>query len=87
MLSASILEGWISTATTKAFVKSPLATRLWTVHKEAGRSWPVISEDEVTDYLVMEAVSFYVGKEQEKLRKKQEIEQWKRDRDHLKRNG
>ena len=52
---------------------------MWRVHKEAGRPWPVICpEDDVIDYMVMEAVAIRVQREDEKLRKAQEREQWKK---------
>lgn len=46
------------------------STRLWRVHKEAGRPWPVIVDDDpVLDYMVMEAVAIKIRKEDEKAAK------------------
>ncbi len=40
---------------------SESSIRLWRVHKAAGRPWPVICpEDDVIDYMVMEAVAIKV---------------------------
>lgn len=40
---------------------SESSTRLWRVHRDAGRPWPVICpEDDLIDYMVMEAVSIKV---------------------------
>lgn len=57
---------------------STLATRLWRVCKEAGRPFPQVSDDDVTDYLVMEAVFIKAMAEQEKHQKEAE-EKAKRD--------
>ena len=46
------------------------STRLWRVHKEAGRPWPVVVHDDpVLDYMVMEAVAVKIRKEDEKAAK------------------
>jgi hypothetical protein len=66
-------------------VASGSSTRLWRVHKEAGRPWPVICpEDDVIDYMVMEAVALKVRHEDEKARKEAERKEWKSARSHLK---
>lgn len=52
---------------------SESSIRLWRVHKEAGRPWPVIcADDDVIDYMVMEAVAIRVGKRDAEDRKKAE---------------
>lgn len=61
---------------------SESSTRLWRVHKEAGRPWPVICEDDpVIDYMVMEAVYIKARNEDEQARKdaerKQAIDEFK----------
>lgn len=43
---------------------------MWRVHKEAGRPWPIICpEDDVLDYMVMEAIYLRARKEEEKAHK------------------
>lgn len=64
---------------------SDSSIRLWRVHKEAGRPWPVICpEDDVIDYMVMEAVAIRVQKADEKAAKAAERKRWQKDNDHLK---
>ena len=59
--------------------------RLWRVHKEAGRPWPVVCpDDDVIDYMVMEAVAIRVQKADEKAAKAAERNRWKDDVEHLK---
>lgn len=58
---------------------SESSIRLWRVHKEAGRPWPIICpEDDVIDYMVMEAVALRVQKADEKAQKEQKIAEWKK---------
>ena len=57
---------------------------MWRVCSKAGRPWPSVSDDDVIDYLVMEAVAFRVFNEDEKARKNAERESWKADREDLK---
>lgn len=57
---------------------------MWRVHKEAGRPWPVLSEDPVMDYMVMEAVYLRVKKREKKEREQAERDEFKKDRDKLK---
>lgn len=61
---------------------------MWRVCKEAGRSWPVISDDPVIDYMVMEAVAIKARKEDDEAQKKAEDEakrkKFKDDREGLK---
>ncbi len=50
------------------------------MHKEAGRPWPVICpEDDVIDYMVMEAVAIRVQQADEQARKDEERKQWKKE--------
>jgi hypothetical protein len=65
-------------------VASESSTRLWRVYKEAGRPWPTFCpEDDVVDYMVMEAVAIKASKEdqeaQKKAQKEKEKEAWKQD--------
>jgi hypothetical protein len=57
---------------------------MWRVCKEAGRPWPRLSDDDVIDYMVMEAVCLRVAREDEKAKKaaekQAEIEQFKKQR-------
>lgn len=53
---------------------------MWRICKEAGRSWPVISEDPVIDYMIMEAVALRVHAEDDKQRKAKEREEWKKQK-------
>jgi hypothetical protein len=57
---------------------------MFRVYKEAGRPWPVLCpEDDVIDYMVMEAVSLKVRKEdrdaQEEADKQAEVTAWKNE--------
>lgn len=52
---------------------------MWRVCKEAGRPWPVLCDDDVIDYMVMEAVALKVRKEEEKDRKAAEQKAWKEE--------
>jgi 3-deoxy-D-manno-octulosonate 8-phosphate phosphatase KdsC-like HAD superfamily phosphatase len=62
-------------------VASTSATRLWRTNKEAGRPWPVIVEDDdVIDYMVMEAVALKVSREDEDNRKDKERKDWRSDK-------
>lgn len=46
---------------------------MWRVYKEAGRPWPIVcAEDDVIDYMVMEAVAIKAAKREEKDRKEAE---------------
>lgn len=60
---------------------STLATRLWRICKESNRPFPKVSDDDVTDYMVMEAVAIKAAHEDEKAQKEAEE---KRKRDEFK---
>jgi hypothetical protein len=50
------------------------------VHKEAGRPWPIICpEDDVIDYMVMEAVAIRTQKADEKAAKAEKRKRWKKE--------
>lgn len=63
---------------------SPSATRMMRVCKESKRPFPQMSDDDVIDYLVTEAVTFKMLKEQKEAEKEAEVEEWKRDVSSLK---
>jgi hypothetical protein len=53
---------------------------MWRVCKDAGRPWPVICpDDDVLDYMVMEAVALKVRKEEREAEKQVEKNQWKKE--------
>lgn len=66
---------------------SDLATRMWRIHSSAKRPWPVIVDDDVLDYMVMEAVGVKAMLEDEKARKdledKKKREEWKDEKSNL----
>lgn len=52
---------------------------MWRVCKEAGRPWPVLCpDDDVLDYMIMEAVAIKADKDEEKARKDAERREWKK---------
>lgn len=48
---------------------SNTSTRLWRIHKAAGRPFPQLVEDDVLDYLITEAVYLTVAHQDEEFRK------------------
>lgn len=57
---------------------------MWRTCREAGRPWPVICpDDDVIDYMIMEAVHIKVLKEQQKAEKQAAANQWKEDTSEL----
>jgi hypothetical protein len=60
---------------------------MWRTCKEGGRPWPVISDDPVIDYMVMEAVAVKVSREDKEAMKKAEDaakrKKFKEDREGL----
>ena len=50
---------------------------MWRVHKEAGRPFPQLSEDDFIDYCVTEAVMLKAAKEDEKRREEAERKDYK----------
>jgi hypothetical protein len=56
---------------------------MWRTHKAANRPWPVISQDDVIDYMVMEAVALKVRTEDEKAEKQRQREEFKKDKSRL----
>lgn len=56
-----------------------MSARVWRATKAANRPWPVLCEDDVVDFQVMEAVYLKVTMEDIKNREKAEKEQKKKD--------
>ena len=57
---------------------SESSIRLWRVCKEANRPWPVIcSEDDVLDYMIMEAVFLRVRRQDERDQQAHKVSEWK----------
>lgn len=63
---------------------STASTRLWRICKEAGRPFPQLTDDDVLDFMVMEAVTIKVHAEDAAEQKKNERAAWKKDTSHLK---
>lgn len=67
---------------------STSSTRLWRTCKASGRPFPTVSDDDVLDFMVMEAVTLKVQAEDAAAAKKAEQErekkEWKSNIDHLK---
>lgn len=57
--------------------------RLWRTSKEAGRPFPVLDEDDVIDFMIVEAISARVNKEELDLQKKKKVADWKHDKEGL----
>lgn len=66
------------------FVDSTMALRLWRTCKEAGRPWPVLDDDDVIDYMIMEAVAVKSTKVEQEAQKREEQKAWKKDDEGLK---
>lgn len=62
---------------------STTSMRLWQVHKAAKRPWPVLDEDPVIDFKIMEAVALKAAEADEKAQKKAERDNWKKDLNEL----
>lgn len=48
---------------------------MWRTCKAAGRPWPRISDDDVIDYMIMEAVAIKIGKQEEQAQKEADAKQ------------
>lgn len=51
--------------------------RIFRVYKESGRPFPQVSDDEVVDFMVMEALTYKAVEEDAEAQKKAERDQWK----------
>lgn len=58
-------------------MKSDLASRLYLVHREAGKPLPSFSDDDVIDFQITEALVVRAAHERGEAQKKQEREAWK----------
>lgn len=64
-------------------MESSAATRVWRVCKAAGRSFPRVSDDDVIDFLVTEAVYVKASREDQEAAKQQGVENWKQGHNDL----
>jgi hypothetical protein len=67
-------------------VAGTTGTRLWRIHKAAGRPWPELCEDDVIDFMIMEAIALKAAKEDKDAEKSRQVEEFKKDKqglDHL----
>jgi hypothetical protein len=73
-----------------SFVVSTASTRLFRISKETGRPFPQVSDDDVIDFMVAEAVTLKVLAEDDQARKKaekeREREEFKKNRESLKKH-
>jgi hypothetical protein len=60
-------------------VSAPDAVRLWTTYKEAGRPVPRFSDDDYIDFCITEALHLKFVKEENKRRKEDERNRWKKE--------
>lgn len=60
-----------------------MAMRTWRVHKAARRPYPKVSDDEVVDYLVIEALALKAGKERQEAEEEAKKQAWKNQTDEL----
>ncbi len=56
---------------------------MWRVLRAANRPWPVLSDDPVIDYMVMEAVFLKAQAEEQQAEKDRQIADWKKDTSKL----
>lgn len=61
------------------FVESKTATRLWNACKEAGRPWPTLDEDDVIDFMIMEAVAIKSRQQSKEVEQAKERKDWRND--------
>lgn len=62
-------------------MSSESSARLWRVCKAAGRPWPIIvPEDDVLDYMVMEAMFLKIQSQDKEAAKEAERQAWKAKR-------
>lgn len=56
---------------------------MWLAHEAANRPWPVLDEDPVIDFKIMEAVAVRVQRTKQKAREEAEKRQWRKDTSDL----
>jgi hypothetical protein len=61
--------------------------RTWRVHKEAGRPYPKVSDDDVIDYLVVEALALKAGKERQEAEEAAKKQDWKNQTEDLRKRA
>ena len=68
-------------------MSSESSVRLWRATKAAGRPWPRLSDDDVLDFMVMEAVAIRVRKIDDEAQRKAERaakrKEWQADTSEL----
>ena len=57
---------------------STASTRFWRVNRAAGRPIPRLDDDDVIDFMVLEAIALKVRHEEAEAEKEQEKKEWKR---------
>lgn len=53
---------------------------MWKVYQDSGRPWPTLCEDDLIDYMIMEAVFIKARKEESEAEKAAEKKEWKSDK-------
>lgn len=61
------------------FVESPLSTRVWRTYKEAGRPFPRLSQDDVIDYMIIEAMVSKNMQAESEAQERAEHQAWMKD--------
>lgn len=59
-------------------MESSTSTRLWLAYREAGRPFPKLSDDDVLDFLGVEAIRLKIGEEQRAGQDAKEREDWRK---------
>lgn len=62
---------------------STISMRIWRASKSANRPFPSLDDDEVVDYLILEALATKAATEEKDAQKKAKIEAWKKDKSQL----
>jgi hypothetical protein len=57
--------------------------RMYRATKAANRPFPQLDEDDVIDYLIVEALATKAATEEEKQRKQAKLDAWKKDKSGL----
>lgn len=59
------------------------AERLWRVTNAAGRPWPVLDDDDVVDFMIMEAVALKINKQDKQAEDRATKKAWMKDKEGL----
>ena len=62
---------------------STASTRFWRVYSEAGRPIPRLSDDDVLDYMTLEALVVKMRGEEKEAEKEAKRNQWRKDHSSL----